>query len=264
MAVAYVDWSSAEFMIAASLSGDPVMLDFYRSGDPYLSFAKRVGAAPAWATKKTHRELRDRYKTGLLAIQYGIGPETLAGRLGVSVFEASEMLRQHRELFVVYWHWAEDWLAHALNTGVMRTVFGWECRTGITEFNSRSIMNWPIQAHCAEMLRIACIWANRYGLGLVAPVHDAILIEAPIERIEADVALLREIMRRASRIVLNPTADGTCELRTDATPVTYPERYTDDRGAEIWARVLGLLDEYERQKEAAADAERTTASSSHL
>ena len=50
-AVAYVDWSSMEFMIAASLSGDPVMLEFYQRGDPYLSFAKRVGAAPSDATK---------------------------------------------------------------------------------------------------------------------------------------------------------------------------------------------------------------------
>src|SRR4029077_14531938 len=52
MAVAYVDYSSMEFLIAASLSDGhcgPVnaMLDMYRSGDPYLSFAKRVGAVPA-------------------------------------------------------------------------------------------------------------------------------------------------------------------------------------------------------------------------
>src|SRR5262249_1287649 len=73
LAVAYVDWSSMEFMIAASVSGDPVMLEFYQRGDPYLSFAQRVGAAPNDATKHTHGALRDRYKTGLLAIQYGIG-----------------------------------------------------------------------------------------------------------------------------------------------------------------------------------------------
>jgi len=30
-------------------------------------------------------------------------------------------------------------------------------------------------------------------------VHDALLLEAPIERIEADAALLQELMRRASR-----------------------------------------------------------------
>ena len=247
MAVAYVDYSSMEFMIAASESGDPLMVEFYGS-DPYLSFAKRVGTAPPDATKTTHEALRDRYKTGLLAIQYGVQAETLAGRLGISTFAAHEMIAQHRELFAVYWRWADDWAARALDTGIMRTVLGWQCCTGITEFNHRSIQNFPVQAHGADILRIACIWATRHGLKLLAPVHDALLIEAPIERIEADVALLREIMRRASRIVLNDTPDGTFELRTDAKIIRYPDHYTDRRGDEIWAHVLKLLAEYEAQR----------------
>ena len=37
------------FMVGAAISGDPVMIAFYQSGDPYLTFAKRVGAAPEWA-----------------------------------------------------------------------------------------------------------------------------------------------------------------------------------------------------------------------
>ena len=193
-------------MIAASLSGDPNMLDFYRSGDPYLTFAKRVGRAPESATKHTHGELRDRFKTGLLAAQYGIGPETLAVRLGVSTFEAHEMLAQHRELFAVYWRWVDDWLASTLNSGVAWTPMGWFCRTGITEFNDRSIANWPTQSTGADILRLSVVWATRHGLGLCAPVHDALLIESPIDQIEADVALLQEIMRRASRVVLNSAA----------------------------------------------------------
>jgi DNA polymerase I len=238
MAVAYVDWSSMEFLIAASLSNDPVMLEFYRS-DPYLSFAKRVGAAPSSATKHTHEPLRDRYKTGLLAIQYGIQAETLGARLGVSTFDAHEMINQHHELFAVYWRWSDDWLALALDTGVMWTPLGWTCRTGIAEFNARSIRNFPIQGSGADILRVACIWATRHGLRLLAPVHDAVLIEAPLERIEADVALMQELMRRASRVVL-----GGHELRTDAKIIRHPERYTDRRGDAVWANVLGLLAEY--------------------
>jgi hypothetical protein len=248
-AVAYVDWSSMEFMIAASLSGDPLMLEFYRH-DPYLSFAKRVGAAPSNATKQTHGALRDRYKTDLLAIQYGIGAETLASRLGISVFAAHEMIVQHHELFAVYWRWAEDWLAHALDTGVMWTPLGWECRTGVTEFNDRSIMNFPVQDTGGDILRCSVVWAMRHGLRLLAPVHDALLIEAPIEQIDAHVALLQELMRRASRVVLNPTADGTLELRTDAKVICYPDRYTDRRGDKIWEQVLALLAEHRRQEAA--------------
>ena len=88
---------------------------------------------------------------------------------------------------------------------MMRTVYGWQCATGITEFSERSIRNWPIQSTCADIFRLAYVWGTRHGLTLIAPVHDAVLLEAPEDRIEADVALMREIMRRASRVILNPT-----------------------------------------------------------
>ena len=123
------------------------------------------------------------------------------------------------------WQWSDDWLAAALDSGHMWTPLGWQCRTGSTEFNERSIQNFPVQGAGAEILRITCIWATRHGLGLRAPVHDALLIEAPLNRIDADVALLRELMQRASRIVLNATLDGTHELRTDVTMIRYPDRY---------------------------------------
>ena len=246
MAVAYIDYSSMEFMIAAVLSDGHLgpsnpMLDDYNSGDPYLAFAKRVRVVPDTATRKSHAEIRDRYKVVVLSTQYRIAAETLAVRAGVSTLEAQEMLRQHREAYAQYWRWSDDWLQHSLQTGIMRTAMGWTCHTGVLELNARSICNWPVQSTGADILRIACIMAARRGIKLLAPVHDAVLIEAPIERIEADVALMREIMRRASRIVLNATADGQHELRTDVEIVAYPQRYCDKRGAEIWNRVLALL-----------------------
>jgi DNA polymerase I-like protein with 3'-5' exonuclease and polymerase domains len=235
-----------EFMLAASLSDghcgpDNLMLAMYQSGDPYVSYCKKIAIVPDTATKKTHGAIRGKYKNMLLAVQYGMSANTLAGRLGVSTFEAHIMLSQHHEQFFQYWAWSDDFMQHALQTGIMRTVFGWHCRTGITEFNERSIRNWPIQACASEILRIACILGTRHGIRLLGPVHDAVLIEAPIERIEADVALMQEIMRRASRIVLNRDRTGTHELCTDATIVRYPDRYRDPRGVVVWNRVIELL-----------------------
>jgi DNA polymerase I-like protein with 3'-5' exonuclease and polymerase domains len=248
MAVAYIDYSSMEFFVAAALPGDPVMLAFYQSGDPYLSFAIRVGAAPEWATKTTHADLRDRYKTGLLAIQYGITEYTLAGRLGISVFAAREMIVQHKQMFGVYWQWAEDWVQWALDHGTMWTPFGWRCAVGELEHNARAIANFAVQATSADILRLAIVMADRALLDLRAPVHDALLLHAPIDRIEADAKRLADIMRRASRIVLNDTASGTLELRTSSEFVLYPNRYSDKRGAEFWDHVMRLLDEYKQTK----------------
>ena len=151
MAVAYVDYSSMEFLIAASLSDGTAARSTTCStctdtGDPYLSFAKRVGAVPSSGTKKSHETVRDRYKIMLLPTQYGMSAETLAARLGIPTFDAHEMLSQHRELFAQYWPGPTIGSPHALQTGVMRTAFGWTYRIGITELNDRSIRNWPIQS----------------------------------------------------------------------------------------------------------------------
>jgi hypothetical protein len=249
-AVAYIDFSSMEFQVGAAGAEDEHMLSLYATGSPYIEFAKRFDQAPKDATKKTHEMVHERYKVGCLGAQYSMQFETLAQQLGVSSFVAHEMLNQHRGLLRKYWVWVEDWIARALDTGSMRTVLGWTCRTGIIEFNARSIGNFPMQATSADILRVACIWAHRRGIRLCAPVHDAVLIEAPIGQIEADVALMREIMRRASRVVLNASPDGPYELRTDATIVRYPDQYSDKRGRQMWTEVLDLLAQYRQQQRA--------------
>jgi DNA polymerase I len=251
MAVAHIDWSAMEFMLAASLSNDKRMLAMYQSGDPYLAYCHAIGAIPRDGTAKTHVDIRHRYKVALLAMQYGMQAVTLAARLGVSVFEAAQMLEQHREQFAHYWAWSNDFIQHAMQTGGMRTVLGWRCRTGETEFNERTFRNWPIQAAGADILRISCILGTRHGVRLVAPNHDAVLIEAPIERIEADAALMQECIRRASRIVLNCDRAGDHELRTDCTIVRYPNRHFDKRGVTMWEHVTGLLAELQQKAEVA-------------
>ena len=82
-AVAYLDWSSAEFGIAAALSGDEEMTSAYESGDVYMAIAVDAGAAPRGATKVTHSEVRDLYKVVVLAVQCGQGATGLAKNLGL-------------------------------------------------------------------------------------------------------------------------------------------------------------------------------------
>lgn len=74
-AIAYLDWSGQEYGIAAALSGDEAMMLDYQSGDPYLTFAKRLGLVPPEATKKTHSGVREAFKVALgLGAMYGLGP----------------------------------------------------------------------------------------------------------------------------------------------------------------------------------------------
>ena len=107
-----------------------------------------------------------------------------------------------------------------------------------------------MQANGAEMLRLACCLATERGIEVCAPVHDAVLICAPLDRLDSDIAALRAIMAEASRIVL-----GGFELRTDCPDeydehgkpnefphiISYPRRYMDARGAVMWDRVMRLI-----------------------
>jgi hypothetical protein len=129
-------------------------------------------------------------------------------------------------------------------TNSLHTVFGWQIQVPPIS-NSRSLQNFPMQANGAEMLRLACCLATERGIEVCAPVHDAVLICAPLERLDADVARTQDAMREASRLVL-----GGFELGTDAKIVRYPDRYMDERGAVMWDRVMKLI--HEQQQRTAA------------
>jgi hypothetical protein len=237
--IAYIDWQQQEFGIAAALSRDPLMMEAYHSGDPYLAFAKQAGAAPADATKATHKAVRDQFKSTVLAVQYGMGAEALAQRIGQPPIRARELLRLHRETYRVFWRWSDGALDHAMLTGSLHTVFGWRVQVPAVA-NDRSLRNFPMQANGAEMLRLACCLATERGIEVCAPVHDAVLICAPLDRLDGDVARMQDAMREASRIVLNGI-----ELGADSSVVRYPERYMDERGTIMWKQVMALLDRVE-------------------
>jgi DNA polymerase I len=240
---AYIDWSQQEFGIAAVLSGDRAMQEAYLTGDPYLAFAKQAGALPADATRKDSagntivevEAVREQFKQCVLGLQYSMGAESLADRIDQPIIVANNLLQSHHEVFRDFWKWSDGCVDHAMLYGWFRTVFGWYIQTGINP-NPRSLRNFPMQANGGEMLRIACCLATERGVEVSAPVHDAILISAPLDRLDADIAATRAAMAEASRAVL-----AGFELGSDVNIVRYPDRYMDKRGWVMWDRVMRLL-----------------------
>jgi len=234
--IAQIDWSQQEFGIAAALSGDAAMQDAYRSGDPYLAFGKQAGVIPADATKKTHGDQRQLFKACVLGLQFGMGAETLAFRIGQPLIVARDLIRMHRETYSTFWRWSDAAVDTAMLTGSLHTAFGWHIHVD-ADTKPRTLRNFPMQANGSDMLRIACILAIESGVEICGPIHDAVMICAPLDRLEGDIAKTRAAMAEASRLVLNGF-----ELETDVTVVRYPDRYMDkDRGAVMWGKVMGLL-----------------------
>jgi DNA polymerase-1 len=121
----------------------------------------------------------------------------------------------------------------------MSTVFGWRRRVG-SDPNPRSLMNFPMQGNGAEMMRIAAIAATEGGIKICAPVHDAFLIEAPMDRLDQDIATMRDLSKAGCAVT------GGLNIRTDAEVIRFPNRYMDERGASMWEKVTGLLQETSR------------------
>jgi hypothetical protein len=119
----------------------------------------------------------------------------------------------------------------------LETCFGWPIQVTAGAAKPNTFLNWPMQAHGAEMMRVACILAVERGIKLCAPIHDALLIEAPLDQIDAEVVRLKECMSEASEAVLG----GGKVCRVDADIVRYPDRYMDEHGQEMWDQIMSLL-----------------------
>jgi hypothetical protein len=90
------------------------------------------------------------------------------------------------------------------------------------------------------MLRLACSLATERGLRIVAPVHDALVVEAEAGSIRETVAETQECMARASEAILRGF-----RLRSDVEIIDYPDRFQDERGLEFWGRITAILETVE-------------------
>ncbi|MBF0301240.1 MAG: DNA polymerase I, partial [Oligoflexia bacterium] len=238
--VAYIDWEQQEFGIAGVLSGDNNMKDAYRSGDPYLEFAIMSGAAPKDATKASHGTIRGLFKECALGVQYGMGEQALSEKINQPPIKARELLILHKKTFPTFWNWSNGVIDYGMYYNYLHTVFGWGINVN-PNTKPGTLRNFLMQANGAEMLRLACCFITSKGVCVCGPAHDALIIEAPLDRLDNDIAIAREEMAHASRIVL----EGF-ELRTEVEIVRYPDRYMDHkRGEKMWNTVHKLIEQME-------------------
>ena len=151
----------------------------------------------------------------------------------------AEILARLRAQFHVFEDYARSTLDHAGLNLEIGTCFGWymQCPPGI---KPRTVRNFPVQSTASEILHVVCILAERRGIEIIAPVHDALMAEADLDRAEEISAALDQVMGDASAVVLRGY-----RLPTDVQIIRPGERYFDDRGVEMWTTVNRLLQKLE-------------------
>jgi hypothetical protein len=242
--LAYIDWRAQEVALAAALFGDERMMAAYLTGDVYLGFARDAGLAPPDATRKTHGEIRELCKALVFLLNYGGGEDLLGQRLGVGRTRASELKALHQATYATFWRGSDHVTASAYANHRICSVFGWPSHI-TSDDRPQSVMNFPMQANGAEMMRLAAIAATEEGIQVAAPVHDAFLILAPLDRLEEDIQRMQSIMERAGAAVTGGMP-VYADLKEEAK-VLSGGRYRDKRGDQMWDTALSLLPTHDAQ-----------------
>jgi DNA polymerase I-like protein with 3'-5' exonuclease and polymerase domains len=156
-------------------------------------------------------------------------------RTGISLTEAYEILARLRARFRRFEAYVRHVQDHAGLDLEITTPFDWrlQCPPGT---NPRTIRNFPIQSTGSEILHTLCILAERRGIKLIAPIHDAVLAEGELADAEDLARELDQLMCDASAVVLRGH-----ELPSGCQIIRPGERYFDDRGEAMWKTVTGLV-----------------------
>ena len=253
LAYAAVDFKSQEFLIGGLESGDMNMINAYYSGDVYLWFAIKAGAAPKNATKKTHGFIRDKFKSTVLGMQYRMGAKSLAAKLSQDTGvehteeEAQDLIDLFNDIFSKYAEWCEEVLDQYYYDGYLKTRDGWYM-FGDND-NDKSITNFLVQGAGGGILRYSIKRAQEAGLDVPQSLHDALYILYPIGEYGYIDKLMKAMdqgfrdyykghpLEEYARVGLDPNTwsmeyeDGEVET-PEGVKVKVQKIYIDGRGAE--------------------------------
>jgi hypothetical protein len=244
-----LDYSSQEFLVAAALSQDPLMMAAYASGDVYLAFAKAVGMAPPEATKSSHKKVRDLCKALVLGISYDMGSSALAENLSnktgehVTQAKAEELVSSFYSAYPTYANW-KKYIQNVYEEKLyLRLSDGWTLWQD--NYNFRSVGNFPVQGTGSVIMRKAVLLAQEMGLDVVLTLHDALYIEtaafdfASIEKMKmCMVSAFDQVIaaenKRSPPIKLEGVSWSPDYVDPDSLPklpdITLMSEYVDDKG----------------------------------
>ncbi len=185
------DYSQIDLRVLAHLSGDKTLVDAFNTGeDIHVRTATEVlGVAP----DQVNAEARRLAKVINFGIIYGMGPQRLAGELGIALADASDYIKRYFERLPGVRAWLDETVRNARTTGYVTTMYG--RRRYLPELNAqpggaraqaeRIAINTPIQGTAADLIKLAMIRLDgvlrERGLGtrMILQVHDELLLEAP-------------------------------------------------------------------------------------
>ena len=200
------DYSQIEMRIMAHLSGDPGLIEAFRSGEDLHRFVgSRVFAVEP---DEVNAEQRAKIKAMSYGLAYGLSAFGLSRQLGISTGEATGLMEGYFERFGGVRDYLREIVATARQTGYTETMLGRRrYLPDLTadnrqrrEMAERMALNAPIQGSAADIMKIAmlrvdaALRTSRARSRVLLQVHDELVLEiAPGEAADVE-ALVREQM----------------------------------------------------------------------
>ena len=173
-------------------------------------------------------------KTATFLIQYGGTAIGLSQSLGIFNGEAAAIIRAYQRNYPEIGAWRQRVESAAVAQRYLSSPDGSILRFK-EHFNTRTAANFPVQSTGAAILRLAQINLRKRGVKMLAPVHDAILVEYEIASDKDVLRICKEEMVAAGRVFLKGH-----ELLVDVeAAVAYPDTFPPG-DLTIWNLVMNL------------------------
>jgi DNA polymerase-1 len=200
------DYSQIELRVMAHLSGDPILIEVFESGeDIHTATGSRVFGVEADKLTTKHRSTAKMINYGLA---YGMGAPGLAERLNIPRDEAEDIMDTYFEQFGGVADFLDEVVRQAHRDGFTTTLF--DRRRYLPELGSgnpriraigeRQALNAPIQGTAADIMKLAMIGVehalDEAGLDtrMILTVHDELVFEVPEDEIDAASELVEREM----------------------------------------------------------------------
>ena len=203
------DYSQIELRLLAHIADDEHMIDAFNSGaDIHTATAAKVFGVPRESVTPL---LRKRAKAVNFGIMYGMGEFSLAADLGISMKEAKGYIESYFAKYPKITEYFERTNKEAYELGYVTTLLGRRryipelssSNRNLRAFGERVARNSPIQGSAADIMKLAMVNVDRRfrkecpEARILLQVHDELLVEAPKEKCDLAMKLLREEMENA-------------------------------------------------------------------
>lgn len=200
------DYSQVELRLIAEMSGDPVMVNAFKSDlDIHSATAANVFNV---SIENVTREMRSNAKTVNFGIIYGVSAFGLSQQTTMSRKEAAVIINSYFETYPYLKKYMDANISFAREHGYVQTIKKRKrrlkdinSRNGVVRGHAeRNAINAPVQGSAADLIKMAMIKvqneieAHHLKSKMILQVHDELVFDALITELPQLKSIIKEVM----------------------------------------------------------------------